>query len=469
MNFTLSLKLYKILIALIVLVFVCFKIHLLHSPYYWDELSPYMKGILYLHDNGLSLQPKALDPIWSRGHPLLFYNYYGLIFKIFGTSVIVGHLTALLISVTSLLSLAYTSLKLFNRNISLCATLLLSIQPLFVSMSIFVLPEIPMLLFSIWYLYLILSRKILLATLIGIVAILTKETGVILVAFGVGHAVLTNRLNILKTIKESAILILPLLFWGIFLLIQKKQHGWYLFPLHVDEVAFDFNLFMQRLKGYSKFFFLEQGRIYTTIIVLGVFIVNIFSKIKSKQLKPNSTLLWNILFLLLTMAVLIPNAYVLRYAISGFGALCIIIAYSINSLPLSQKWSRLVTPLLLAVVTFTTIPHINVDKFDFDKDMSYVHYIKTTKAAVESINIEENEGKFILVDYLIHIGYGDVRLGLVKKQFLHLVYNPQQLPDFIITSNEGSRTQYDNPDNYEEINIFKSGFSETRVLKRKAD
>ena len=64
---------YEALTALMLLLFLLYKLPFMALPYYYDEAWPYAVAIRTVHANGLSLLPTALDPELSRGHPVMFH------------------------------------------------------------------------------------------------------------------------------------------------------------------------------------------------------------------------------------------------------------------------------------------------------------------------------------------------------------------------------------------------------------
>ena len=94
---------YELLTAAVILVFFLIKLHDVNIPYYWDEMGVYVPAAFHMKDAGhISLLPGSLDPLFSRGHPMLFTFCNALVFKIFGETITVGHLFALFLGIATL-------------------------------------------------------------------------------------------------------------------------------------------------------------------------------------------------------------------------------------------------------------------------------------------------------------------------------------------------------------------------------
>lgn len=457
---------YRLLILAVIVVFVLLKIPHLNLAYYWDELSPYARGILHLYDNGLSMMPDAMPPERSRGHPLLFYNLYALVFKIFGPSVFVGHSFSLGISALTLASLGFTARRLYGNLAAVLAVMLLALQPLFFAQSTFVLPEVILSLFAIWYVYFIFKHQWFLASVVGILGILTKESAIVFVAFGGLYAMFHGRENFGQFVKHALILSLPLVAWGIFLIIQKQQMGWYLFPYHTDLVTFDGKLMHKQFKGFKTFLFHHQGRhIIKAFLILGAVIYGFRSFLKWR-IDLSRTTIWLMVYMVLVFCLLVPNPHVLRYILIGFPAFFLLIGVLLSNIPVPKKYRFVAGMLAILLVLNSLWPYYYRDRFDFDEDMSYLRYLSSTKEAVDFINIPANEGKNLAADFLIIEGYKDFRMGMVSEQYLNPIALVHGTPDFVITANEGAQIKVADIENYEELYCIQRGFSIVKIFER---
>src|SRR5476651_1029876 len=114
------------LLFIVVIVFIMLKISALSYPFFWDESWSYAPGVKLMYLHGPSLMPNAIDLFYSRGHPMLFYAAAATWMHIFGTGHVAQHSFALLISVTFLVSIYETTLRLFNKRVAIISLLLVA-------------------------------------------------------------------------------------------------------------------------------------------------------------------------------------------------------------------------------------------------------------------------------------------------------------------------------------------------------
>src|SRR5437868_2860850 len=114
------------LLLLVLLVFVCFKIPLLHYPFYCDEGWVYAPAVKTMALHGPSLLPGAIPDSLSRGHPLMFHFLCSLWIRCFGSSNIAVHSFPLLVSVIFMFALYECCLRLFDKRVASIALLLVA-------------------------------------------------------------------------------------------------------------------------------------------------------------------------------------------------------------------------------------------------------------------------------------------------------------------------------------------------------
>jgi hypothetical protein len=102
-----------ILFTLGLLLFTTYQSKYITTAYFWDELGVYIPAAQHMNDAGtISLLPSSLDPLYSRGHPLLYTFLNASVFHFFGDRVEVAHTLALIISLLVLVSF-YFIIKFF--------------------------------------------------------------------------------------------------------------------------------------------------------------------------------------------------------------------------------------------------------------------------------------------------------------------------------------------------------------------
>lgn len=448
----------ELFVFFIILVFILLKIPALHLPYFWDELGVYSRAGLYLHDNGIGLLPKDLPPELSRGHPLLFAFIQAIGYSIFGEDVIGGHITALIISVILLWSVYFITAKHYSKYTGLLAVMLLMVQPLFFAQSVLILPEICLALFIIWAIYFWVGKKFILHGIFSTLAILIKETAIIIplvIIFSEMVYYLINRGNNKKIHFQFKYLmvLLPFLVFGLFLLMQKQQNGWYLFPLHGENVKISLNRIFDFGGDYLLFLFFEQGRIVISIIL----VISIIYLVTSKRLIKNKTSIFLGILILGGISFNAINFYMNRYI------LFVLIPFVIlSSAVLIQcfRINRFVIfglPLIFVAGIYCLtgkeiVPvetsELNIQqRFQYDENMSYVEYLKIQQKAMNILLDSISSGEIIYTNFPISIALMDSRYGftdLVMGKDFRVLSGDIGSKDFnyAIISNPGSYDYY---------------------------
>jgi 4-amino-4-deoxy-L-arabinose transferase-like glycosyltransferase len=222
-------NLHILCLILMVAVFILCKIPYLSLPYYWDEAWVYGPALRIMEAQHLSIMPDALPVEYSRGHPLLFHFTGALWLRVFGTSLFSSHAFALTVSIALLFFVFYFCTQVFSKETGLIACFFILLQPIFQAQSVLVLPEIMLALFSLMTVFYFLKEKWFGYVIAGICAVFTKETGIVLFAVvGLWHLtdsffLQKEKLNFVRFILKSFLLLIPLALFAIFLVIQKKE------------------------------------------------------------------------------------------------------------------------------------------------------------------------------------------------------------------------------------------------------
>ena len=250
---------------LMLCVFAILKTGDLNTPYFWDELGVYVPGALAMKDNGtIGLLPSSLEPLYSRGHPLVFVFSQAAWFNLVGDTVVEGHVFSLLLGLITLGVFYICTADLFGKAVALFSSVLLAFQPMFFAMSGVILPEMMLTLFTIPAIWGLIRRRWLIYIVSASLAIMTKELAIIIPALALlvagWDAVADRKIFSLRTLTACFSALFPLLVYGGFLLIQKKQNGWYFFPEHMGYLRLDSSLIDQ---GWNIFrdMFIRQGKL----------------------------------------------------------------------------------------------------------------------------------------------------------------------------------------------------------------
>ncbi len=455
---------YHLLFILSLIIFVVLKLPALSLPFYWDELGVYSRSSIYLAQHGLGLLPANLPPDYSRGHPLLFSFIYGLALKLFGISVTTGHAVSLAFSVALIITLYYILCRESEPFIALLSAILLMAQPVFFAQSVFVLPEVVLALFSIWALYAYYNKNLVVFAVVATMAVMVKETAIILPVIALGYMItikiFAKREDAEITPKSLLLIFTPWLVFGIFMIAQKIQYGWFLFPLHVNNVSVGVDYINVQSHYVDRFLFYSQGRYWW----VKVFIIGAVALLLKGKLRVQAGWFFlSLLFIAVFIAFSSVNFYMDRYMILALPVLCWLVVEALNIVWKNKVFISAISMLLFAAA----IRDMETDGFNYDCDMSYRRVLDVEQQAARyacdsladrtgiAINFPMN---FILISD--NTGF-NTKCKIVAKDagagnaIKYIIYGSNSL-DFT----------YNDWEYNEQVN-FTNGFAWVKILKRK--
>ncbi|MDC0231101.1 glycosyltransferase family 39 protein [Aureispira] len=366
------------ILGLLMVLFLIYKLFHVGSPLFHDELEVYGRALYYMIDNGPTLIPGSMDTDLSRGHPLFFVFFMSLITKVLGGSYVVARILALLMSLGLILSTYYLGKEMFNKKIGFLAAVLLIFQPLFITQSTMILPEMMLALLGVLSLLFYIQKKYLPYFLFSSLLILTKETGIILFAGIVLNEWYKDRFRIsfsliVRAIKWSA----PLSCFILFLIVQKIQLGWYLYPYHTEFISFEVEDIAKRFLLGAKHLFYDQGRFMILTLIL-IDVLKMTRKQVTGVLGKNFITL-SVLLMFFVFSSL--NFFMARYQLIVLPLLMIFTVTFLSIRPNNYKHFLLYIAL--------TIPYLfNYKTFSTDNNMSYqitVQNMQNSIAKLDSI------------------------------------------------------------------------------------
>ncbi len=334
---------------LVILIFGLYKIQDLSLPYFWDEAWSYFPALEAMQKSGPSLLPGAIHPDLYRGHPLLFYFLSSAWMNIAPDNSIWAKVLPLLISLFLLFFTYQFARKHFNVQTAQLATVLLSIQSVFIAQASFLLPEILLSLFTILALNAFLTQHKWQTVLWVTCALYTKESalvlGLSLMAWQFTLDFYTaNKRILLKNIISSFYLTVPFAFIGVFFILQKIWIGWVFFPEHLGYISL--SAFANKAEMYLGYLLIFRGRnLLTAATLIAIILILIKNPIALKTAK--NPLIGLSFFVLSYLAFSSLNFYSPRYLLSVFPLLLIMISYLLISAFAKFKWAFYLLLLLL--------------------------------------------------------------------------------------------------------------------------
>ena len=149
---------------------------LLRLPYFWDEAGYYIPAALDFYHSGLLIPISTLH----TGHTPLMMIYLGVVWRLFGCSVWAARAAMTLAAAGTVAALYVLSRRVASREIAAWSVLLLALSPLFFAQSTLIALDLPAALFTTLATLSVLRNRYWLFALAASLAVLTKETAVIL-------------------------------------------------------------------------------------------------------------------------------------------------------------------------------------------------------------------------------------------------------------------------------------------------
>jgi len=347
---------------------------LFHLPFFWDELGVYSRAAMHLSVHGLSLLPDSMPDVLSRGHPLLTPFIFGTTFKLFGVSQITARLTGLFIFGIGV-GFGY---KILAQNMNawwaVAFTFCIAIQPAFVAQSVLVLPETLLMTLTLAAIYFYLIKNNIGLWITLSLAVLTKESGLVLpIAFALAQ---WQQKRSWKVALSS--LLIPFLIFIGFLVIQKIQNGYFLYPLHQGLMDFSPITIIAKIGKSCSYLFIDQGR---WLVTLSVLIISYTFKVKDGKTSSELIKLDNIYLWILLGGVCFSgiNYYLERYVLFFLFPALLVLALKTEHM---HKWLKL--SIIFGTIAFS-IYHLD-DKTAFkDTNFSYVQHVRCQEKAFDEI------------------------------------------------------------------------------------
>jgi 4-amino-4-deoxy-L-arabinose transferase-like glycosyltransferase len=188
---------------------------LLHLPYFWDEAGYYVPAALDIYHNW-QLVPQSTLPV---GHTPLVLVYLALVWHVFGFSPLVTRVAMIFIAVATVAATYTLARRLLSREAALWSAALLALSPMFFAQSSLVFLDLPEALLTTLCLLALLEGRMLMFALAASLAVLTKETAVVLLPVAgifVWWRAGTRQASRLRDWLALAVPLLPLAAWTLY-------------------------------------------------------------------------------------------------------------------------------------------------------------------------------------------------------------------------------------------------------------
>ncbi len=420
---------YEFLFFLSLILFVLIKLNDLLLPFYWDELGAYAPGAFSMVDtHHIGLLPSCLSPNLSWGHPLLFTFCNAVVFNIFGENHIVGHSFAMMITLITLIVFFLFAQQMFDEKTAFFSSILLMAHPNFYTCSVMTLPEMMLTLFTIISVWGIVSKRWWLFAIAASLAALTKESAIVIPMLAIlvifFDAIKQRDYLSASRLKMFLLGIVPLLVFGLFMVIQKIQNGWFLYPVQLRHLTFSWEIIYPVGKRILREMFFEFGKWLTGGIFLAGLLLCFFRKPLRIQL--NDRILWIFAGLcLLIFLFSTVNIYMTRYILysSPFIILGGVHTFFTVMDRIVPRFKFVGVVLLAGLSAYTTWDgHKKMDEFPYG-DMSYKFSLNVVRDAVAWTELQPWKNDTIEVNFPLTGALWDKRNGYLRGEILPVSVN----------------------------------------------
>lgn len=255
--------------VVVLLAYILFKLRFLDLPFYWDEAWVYAPAIRSMFENGLGLQPDALSPSLSRGHPVLFPFLAAAWMHLFGPSRSSLHAFALFVSVAVLVATYILGSRIGRRELGLGASLITVVNETFLAQGGILLPEMLLTFWVLLALIAFLARNSWGYLITALCAVMTKESGVVLVLALTIWQVLITALERTPNGRRQAlrwvfIAVVPGGLGTLYFVWQHALFGWYFFPEHIGLITWSMEDVLYKARVIFTALFEDQGLVVIT-------------------------------------------------------------------------------------------------------------------------------------------------------------------------------------------------------------
>jgi 4-amino-4-deoxy-L-arabinose transferase-like glycosyltransferase len=207
----------KALLAILITFFALLLLHLplLRLPYFWDEAGYYIPAALDFYRTG-ALIPGSTLP---TGHTPLVMIYVALWWRILEYSAWVTRAAMAMLAAATIIALYALGRRVATREIAAWSALLLALSPLFFAQTTLVHLDLAVALFTTLAVLFLLRDDVWLFALAASLAVLSKETAVVLLpvawlyAWGTARTHSTGRRARLRTWAALVVPVVPLAVW----------------------------------------------------------------------------------------------------------------------------------------------------------------------------------------------------------------------------------------------------------------
>lgn len=407
---TISDKLSRIFLGLIILIFVFVKIPLLPHPAFWDEVNSYFRGALWLYDNGYHLAISGLHPKevfygHTPGYPLALAFLYGLT-----ESIAILRLSSLLLSAWQIY-LVFQIAEFLQKGAGLWAALFLVLLSTFYSHSTMLMGDLAVATFGLAAMERAMKNDLKSFTLWSSLAVLSKETSLAILAPLTAYLLWKNGKSGWKNI---CLILIPSLLLGLhFFLGLILRDNFFEFPrMHTIDISLA-GIWNRSLEyGAQQFYHFQDHSLWSLPALLGASLLMVMGNRTER--------IWvcisgaAILFYLFGVAILTEYSY--RYFLPSFALLAVF-----AGILFGKGGKLLFLPGLILiwqmgfVFNFYSFGNHRLVGNGFEESMQYMQVVQAHQEAIGWLEKNRKQSETVHAIWPIHEYLSDTRYGYVKE------------------------------------------------------
>jgi hypothetical protein len=257
------------------------------------------------------------------------------------------------------------------------------------------------------------------------------------------------------------VLILPVLSFALFILIQNYQRGYYFYPLHTSLLAFDGYTIEHRWHEFRDFLLWEQMH-YILLLAWCIYVPTI-RPFKSINWRQNSIIFPLIFIGGVCFSVL--NYYLSRYTIFFMVPLYCFLIISADAVANTKK-SHVFSLLLIGIGIITALLNLKGSKEFKDTDFSYTDHAANLQATVTALDSNLYAGRTIRMDFPLAACYWGDKNGYTRKADYTIVYDKKLYAEFEVLTYPGNMADTAKlPTEAKLIQSINNGYAYARIYR----
>ena len=390
------------------LINIIVRLPFLNLPANYDETN-YLNGVSAIVEHKLN----PFTYFWGYKPPVLF-EPVAVAWSIFGESLGWARIYVNFLSSLALVYVYLLAKLLFGRKAAVFSVLILFFLPLFMVQSLVYQDAVALTAFFLMTLYYFFRKDYVKYLISAILMVLTKEVAVFIPVFLFLFNIINQGFSF-KKVTRSLKYVFPLVFFGIWICLNKLYLGWFVWPFNVEIMNFS-KFFETGFEYYIYDVFLsDKLGLYFSVILAGWLVLNRLADRRAKKIN-QITVLFVLTFIFYFYFCFLVGSLT-RYILFGYVLILILLVYNITVL--FKK--RMVSGILILILLILIISNVFsvMFKYDFkngDRDLRLFSNVWLNRETIDYVT--KNYTNPVLVTVWPMTNFLDLpKFGYVKTGF----------------------------------------------------